>query len=75
MSAVTEDVTLSKKYQKKSQIQHVLDAPDTYIGSIERVESHQHILNESGERIIEKNIEYIPGLFKLFDEGMDRALR
>ena len=70
MSAVTEDVTLSKKYQKKSQIQHVLDAPDTYIGSIERIESHQHILNESGERIIEKNIEYIPGLFKLFDEGI-----
>ena len=69
MSATT-DVNLSKKYQKKSAIQHILDAPDTYVGSIEKVESLQHILNESGDKIIEKNIEYIPGLFKLFDEGI-----
>ena len=66
----TEIVNLSKKYQKKSAIQHILDAPDTYVGSIEKIESHQHILNDSGDRIIEKNIEYIPGLFKLFDEGI-----
>ena len=73
------DVNLSKKYQKKSAIQHILDAPDTYVGSIEKVESHQHILNDSGDKIIEKNIEYIPGLFKLFDEGIvncrDHAIR
>ena len=69
MSATT-DVTLSKKYQKKSAIQHILDAPDTYVGSIEKIESNQHILNETGNRIFEKNIEYIPGLFKLFDEGI-----
>jgi len=69
MSAIT-DVTLSKKYQKKSAIQHILDAPDTYVGSIEKIESLQHILNDTGDRIIEKNIEYIPGLFKLFDEGI-----
>lgn len=69
MSAIT-DVTLSKKYQKKSAIQHILDAPDTYVGSIEKIDSHQHILNDNGDRIFEKNIEYIPGLFKLFDEGI-----
>ena len=28
---------LAKKYQKKSDKQHVLDNPDTYIGSIENV--------------------------------------
>ena len=69
MSAIN-DTTLSKKYQKKTAIQHILDAPDTYVGSIEKIESNQYILNESGNRIIEKNIEYIPGLFKLFDEGI-----
>jgi len=61
---------LSQKYQKKTAIQHVLEAPETYVGSIENVESPQHILNETGNRIIEKTIEYIPGLFKLFDEGI-----
>jgi len=70
MSSTKEDVTLSKKYQKKSAIQHILDAPDTYVGSIEKVESMQHILNETCDKIVEKNIEYIPGLFKLFDEGI-----
>jgi DNA topoisomerase-2 len=68
--SVNTEVNLSKKYQKKSAIQHILDAPDTYVGSIEKIESHQHVLNETGDKIIEKNIEYIPGLFKLFDEGI-----
>jgi hypothetical protein len=39
MSGANE-VNLSKKYQKKSAIQHILDAPDTYVGSIEKIESH-----------------------------------
>ena len=30
---------LSKKYQKKSDKQHILDNPDTYIGSVELLES------------------------------------
>ena len=30
---------LSKQYQKKSDKQHVLDNPDTYIGSIEKVDT------------------------------------
>ena len=29
--------TLSNKYQKKSDKQHVLDNPDTYIGSVENI--------------------------------------
>ena len=31
---MTSKEELSKKYQKKSDKQHVLDNPDTYIGSI-----------------------------------------
>ncbi len=68
MSAI--DVNLSNKYQKKTDIEHILSNPDTYIGSVEEVESDQWILNVDGDKIIEKNIKYIPGLFKLFDEGI-----
>lgn len=64
------DVTLSNKYQKKTDIEHILSNPDTYIGSVEEVDSEQWILNTNNEKIIEKNIKYIPGLFKLFDEGI-----
>lgn len=64
------DVNLSNKYQKKTDIEHILSNPDTYIGSVEEVDSEQWILNVDGDKIIEKNIKYIPGLFKLFDEGI-----
>ena len=62
------EVNLSTKYQQKTDKQHILDNPDTYIGSVENVDSTMWILE--GERIIEKSIQYIPGLFKLFDEGI-----
>ena len=61
---------LSKKYQKKSDKEHVLDNPDTYIGSIEKVSSNVHIYDEANHKIVEKQITYIPGLYKLFDEGI-----
>jgi DNA topoisomerase-2 len=61
---------LAKKYQKKSDKQHVLDNPDTYIGSIENVTCNSFIFDNINKKIIEKNISYIPGLYKLFDEGI-----
>jgi DNA topoisomerase-2 len=64
------DVNLANKYQKKTDIEHILSNPDTYIGSVEEVDTDLWILNETGDKIIEKNIKYIPGLFKLFDEGI-----
>ena len=64
------DVNLANKYQQKTDKQHILDNPDTYIGSVEDVDSQQWILDDVDHRIYEKNIKYIPGLFKLFDEGI-----
>jgi len=69
MSA-TDDNTLYFDVQQKTDKQHILDNPDTYIGSVENVDSNVWIMNEANDKIIEKNISYIPGLFKLFDEGI-----
>ena len=63
-----DENNLTNKYQQKTDKQHILDNPDTYIGSVEEVDSNLWILNE--DKIIEKNIKYVPGLFKLFDEGI-----
>jgi DNA topoisomerase-2 len=68
MSSNTEE--LSNKYQQKTDKQHILDNPDTYIGSVEQIDSDLWILNHDQTKIIEKNISYIPALFKLFDEGI-----
>ena len=68
--STNDDAMLSNKYQQKSDRDHILDNPDTYIGSVEHVDSHMWIYDDAGNKIIEKNINYIPGLFKLFDEGI-----
>ncbi len=68
-----QDVNLANKYQQKTDKQHILDNPDTYIGSVEKIDSQQWILNDDNSRIFERNIEYVPGLFKLFDEGVVNA--
>ena len=67
---MTSKEELSKKYQKKSDKQHVLDNPDTYIGSIENIDCNAYVYDEDTKKIIEKQIIYNPGLYKLFDEGI-----
>ena len=64
---------LANKYQKKSDKQHVLDNPDTYIGSVELVESINWLYDQSNNKINNKSHLYIPGLYKLFDEGIVNA--
>ena len=70
---------LAKKYQKKTDKEHILDNPDTYTGSMEEITNHLHILNSDSDRVVPKSISYIPGLYKLFDEAIvnchDHAIR
>jgi DNA topoisomerase II len=70
MKSVTSDDDLSTKYQQKTDKQHILDNPDTYVGSIENVDSVIWLYDPESSKIKEKNIEYIPALYKLFDEGI-----
>jgi len=58
-------------YQKKSQLEHILLRPDTYIGSTEK--QQQVLWVHDGEKMVFKNITYAPGLFKIFDEILVNA--
>ena len=40
-----EQKSLSKQYQKKTDKEHILDNPDTYIGSVENVDSTIWLFN------------------------------
>lgn len=66
----SSDAILAKQYQQKTDKQHILDNPDTYIGSVENVDASMWIYDDESNRIVLRNIEYIPGLYKLFDEGI-----
>ena len=61
---------LSEKYQKKTDKQHVLDNPDTYTGSMEMTDYDTYVYNDETNTIVAKHISIIPGLYKLFDEGV-----
>jgi len=67
---MTSDETLALQYQKKTDKQHILDNPDTYIGSVENVDADMWVFDDASQKIALKTIEYIPGLYKLFDEGI-----
>jgi DNA topoisomerase-2 len=69
MSNISENA-LSTQYQCKTDKQHILDNPDTYIGSIENVDSNMWVFDDVSNKIMLRDIEYIPGLYKLFDEGI-----
>jgi DNA topoisomerase II len=60
-------------YQKKTDIEHILDAPDTYIGSIEEDEVKNWIYDDKTHKMIYKSYRWIPGLYKCFDEGIVNA--
>ena len=64
------NANLALQYQRKTDKQHVLDTPDTYIGSVETVDAKLWIYNGETKKIEYKKIEYVPGLYKLFDEGI-----
>ena len=57
------------KYQKMSDKEHILKKPDTYIGSIEMTEAETFVYDSATSSIVQRVIHYIPGLYKLFDEG------
>ena len=66
----TEAQELSQKYQKKTDKQHVLDNPDTYTGSMEMTDYDTYVYDDATNTIVPKHISIIPGLYKLFDEGV-----
>ena len=70
MASVTESQELSQKYQKKTDKQHVLDNPDTYTGTMDMTDYDTYVYNDTTNTIEAKHISIIPGLYKLFDEGV-----
>ncbi|KAL2461238.1 DNA topoisomerase 2 [Abeliophyllum distichum] len=63
--------TIEQTYQKKTQLEHILLRPDTYIGSIEKHNQTLWVYEE--KQMVQKPITYVPGLYKIFDEILVNA--
>ena len=61
---------VDSKYQKISLKDHILKLPDTYVGDIDiqNEELYTLIKLEDSVKISKKEIKYVPGLYKIFDE-------
>lgn len=66
--------SIEETYKSMTQYEHILHAPDTYIGSVENTELETWVYNEVDEKMEFRNIKYIPGLYKIFDEILVNAI-
>ena len=71
----SKQATIEEKYEKLTQHEHILKRPNTYIGSIKKETVPMWVYNEKGEGspIILKDITYVPGLYKVYDEILVNA--
>ena len=60
------------KYQQMEHIQHIKTLPDTYIGSSENEEKELFIYKNG--KISKELINWVPGLYKIFDEIIVNAI-
>ena len=64
----------ANKYKKMELLEHVYTIPDTYIGAVSITQLKTYIYEDTSQRMIEKELEYVPGLYKIFDEIIVNAL-
>ncbi|CAD1477982.1 unnamed protein product [Heterotrigona itama] len=72
-SDASKKKTIEGIYQKKSQLEHILLRPDTYIGSVEPVTEIMWVYDKEKEAMVQREIKYVPGLYKIFDEILVNA--
>ncbi|PHZ15501.1 DNA topoisomerase II [Rhizopus microsporus ATCC 52813] len=65
--------SIEEIYQKKSQLEHILLRPDTYVGSTEVEEEEMWVFDSEQSIIKKKKIKYVPGLYKIVDEILVNA--
>ncbi|XP_026579602.1 DNA topoisomerase 2-alpha-like [Pseudonaja textilis] len=65
-------LSVERIYQKKSQLEHILLRPDTYIGSVEQVTQQMWVFDED-EGLNCREVTFVPGLYKIFDEILVNA--
>ena len=63
---------IKKKYKKMTQLEHIRELPDTYIGSVEEAPFDMWVFTEG--KMTKKTINIVPGFYKIFDEILVNAI-
>lgn len=65
---MTDGKTVEQIYKQYSQYEHILNRPDTYVGSLDFQKDKLWVFNKEENKLEERDVTYVPGLFKIFDE-------
>ncbi|XP_017548359.1 DNA topoisomerase 2-alpha isoform X2 [Pygocentrus nattereri] len=65
-------LSVERIYQKKTQLEHILLRPDTYIGSVEPLTQQMWVYDEDVGMNC-RDVTFVPGLYKIFDEILVNA--
>ncbi|XP_063044245.1 DNA topoisomerase 2-alpha [Engraulis encrasicolus] len=65
-------LSVERIYQKKTQLEHILLRPDTYIGSVEPLTQQMWVYDEL-DGMNCRDVTFVPGLYKIFDEILVNA--
>lgn len=63
-----KEKTIEEEYKKKQLHDHILEAPDTYIGSIDEDEFEMYYYDDKTSSILKGKKNIVLGLYKIFDE-------
>ena len=66
------DSKVSSKYRQMEHIKHIKELPDTYVGSSISEEKELYVYDN--EKIQKKTINWVPALYKIFDEIIVNAV-
>lgn len=64
----TQSQVLADQYRRLSHRDHILELPDTYIGSIETHEEYRWVYDPEAKKMAHRKVNFNPGFYKLFDE-------
>jgi len=58
----------SRVYKKHTHHEHILELPDTYIGSVKTGIETRWVYDTSSNKMVWRKLNFNPGLYKIFDE-------
>ena len=64
---------MADQYKKHTHREHILELPDTYIGSTETVDESRWVFDTESKKMIHRTVRFNPGLYKIFDEVLVNA--
>ena len=69
-----ENMSAAASYKKLDHREHVLLRPGMYVGSVHADACVTWVYDEAEQRMVRREIQYIPALYKVFDEIITNAI-